>query len=483
MGMKEWMETLARERAASNAMGGQEAVERQHSRGRLSVRERLARLLDAGSFMELGMLARAQDPALDDVSAADGLVTGFGKINGMGTAVVAEDATVLDNTDAQVAAMKRARLLDLTARTGWQVVFLADRGEGRVRAVKQAFLLGGAARQDPGPNVSAWPSLTLAAVMGNCFGAAANTAVAADFLVMVKGSCLQIEGPVQAQDNSTLHAQVTGVVDRVAADDDEALALLRQLTSYLPPNTGLPPPRRLSGDSAERELGAAASLVPEELEQSYDVTPLVQMLVDKGSFFALKPDFGPSLVTGLARLDGHSIGVVASQPLHNGGVLDGAALRKALRLARLCRRFRLPLLFLQDTPGYAASSPGDQRDLLTATSELVQTITELSAPKLVVVLRRGHVLGDFVLGGRRLGIDYVAAWPFAEIPTTEPAGFAATPAPPRGTRGGPWPAADLGIIEEVLEPSETRARLSHFLEIALLHRSLPDLSPDRDSVL
>lgn len=480
MGMKEWMETLAHQRAASLAMGGPAAVKQQHSLGRLTVRERVARLLEPKSFMELGMLARAQDPALDDTTAADGLITGFGIINGVGTAIFAEDATVLDNTDGQVAQMKRARLLDLTSRTGWQLVFLADRGQGRTATIKEAHLFGGAAKQEPEPRISTWPSLSVAAVMGNCFGASANLATAADFLVMVKGSCLQLVGAAQPTENAAFHAQATGVVDRVAGNDEEALSLLKQFMSYLPANINLEPPRRLNGDSPDRAVGEVAALLPEDLDQPYDAMPIIQMIVDKDSFFPLKPDFAPSLVAGLARLNGHTIAVVASQPLHSNGAVDGAAVRKALRLVRLCRRFRLPLLFLQDTPGYAARSPEDERDLLTASSEIVQTITDVVAPKLVVVLRRGHVLGDFALGGRRLGIDYAAAWPLAEIPTAEPAGFGALPAPALNARRGPWAAADAGIIEEVLEPAETRSRLIHFLEIALLHRRVPDLAPDRD---
>ncbi|MBI3954045.1 MAG: hypothetical protein HY330_05985, partial [Chloroflexi bacterium] len=465
----------------SLALGGPEAVKRQRARGRLTVRERVARLVEPGSFMELGMLARSQDPALDATTAADGLVTGFGKVNGLDTAILAEDATVLDNTDAQVAALKRARLLSLTARTGWPLVFLADRGEGRTVTVKEATLIGGAARQEPEPEVGTWPSLTVVAVMGNCFGPAATLATAADFLVLVKGASLRLAGS-GGQGDPGFHVEATGLADRVARDDPEALAILREFMSYLPANTALKPPRRDADDSAERPLADIAALVPEDLEKPYDVAPVIQALVDQGSFFPLKPDFGTGLVAGLARLNGHAIGVAASQPLH-GGALDGAAIHKALRLARLCRRFRLPLLFIQDTPGYAEGSAADQRDLLAATGELVRTIKELPAPKLVLVLRRGHVLGDFVLGGRKLGIDYIAAWPLAELATTEPVSFGAAAVPPPAQRRGPWTAAGLAMIEDVLEPPETRRRLVQVLEIALLAREVPAVPPEREAEL
>jgi acetyl-CoA carboxylase carboxyltransferase component len=471
MGMKELLETLARERAASLAMGGPEAVNKQHALGRLTARERVMKLFDSGTFVELGMLARAQDPALDAISAADGLVTGLGKINGTGAALIAEDATVLDNTNGQVAGIKRARLLDVAAKTGWALLLLADRGEGRI-APSGVAPFGTSAPQTPELQAGRWPNLALAAVMGNCFGASAAWATAADFLVMVKGACLQLEGPAQSGENVKFHAEDSGVVDSEAQDDDEALALLKQFIGYLPANNNLLPPRVHGGDSPERMLAEAQGLVPQDLEQPYDVLPLVRMLVDRDSFFPLKPNFAPNLVTGLARLDGHTIGVIASQPLHNRGVVDGAAVRKALSLAKLCRRFRLPVLFIQDSPGYAAMSPADERDLLLATKELVQTALEVRAPKLALILRRGHALGEFALGGRKLGIDYIAAWPLAEVPTVEPVGFSAKAAVAAGERKGPWPAADAAIIDDILEPGETRQRLAQMLELGMVERDL-----------
>lgn len=471
MGMKELMETLARERAASRAMGGPEAVKKQHALGRLTVRERAAKLFDTGSFVELGMLARAQDPTLDGVSAADGLITGLGKVDGMGAALVAEDATVLDNTNGQVAGIKRAHLLDVAAKTGWPLVLLADRGQGRI-APSDVAPYGTSAPQTPELHAGRWPNLALAAVMGNCFGASAAWATAADLLVMVKGAFLQLEGPSQSGDNVKFHAEVSGIVDRVAKDDEEALALLKRFMGYLPANNTLLPPHVQGGDSPERTLAEAQGLVPQDPEQLYDIVPLIRMLVDRDSFFPLKPDFAPNLVTGLSRLDGYTVGIIASQPLHNHGVVDGAAVRKALSLARMCRRFRLPVLFIQDSPGYAASSPTDERDLLLATKELVQAVLEVRAPKLALILRRGHALGEFALGGRRLGIDYIGAWPLAEIPTVEPVGFSAKAAGATGERKGPWPAADAAIIDDILEPTETRVRLTQIMELGIVERDL-----------
>lgn len=487
MGMREALEELKARRQSALELGGPEAVQRQHALGRLTARERLGLLLDPKTFTELGMLARCQDPALAEGTAADGLITGFGDVAGTTAAVIAEDATVLDSTDGEVATMKRMRLLSLVAQMGWPLICLFDRGRGEVKEVQEALLMGRAAPPGPEPGPDSLSGVKVAVVMGNCFGHSASLAAGADLLVMVKGSSLALLGAAlepQRGDGSQdwrLHSEVTGLVDRVAEDDKEAMALVRDFLGYLPPSATLEPPRAETGDSRERSVEQLLDIVPDDLGQTYDMAKVVACLVDKEQVFPLKPAYGRGVITCLARLGGYPVGIVASQPLYHQGALDADAVNKVQRLVELCNRYHLPLVFLQDTPGYLAQSDQERRDILARTTRLVSTIKNARTPRLAVILRQGFAMGEFVLGGRRLGMDYLAAWPLADVPAKEPVIYAQPPGRAEAPGAGPWYAAGLAFLDEIIEPTDTRRALIRTLDV--VRRSLQSPPLERSEML
>lgn len=477
MGIREALDELKARRQSALELGGAMAVGAQHALDRLTARERLELLLDRDSFLELGMLARCQDPGLAEGTAADGLITGFGDIAGTTVAVLAEDATVLDNTDGEVAATKRLRLLSLAEQMGWPLVFLCDRGQGQVKEVREAQLFGRAAPQRPEPDLGGFAGVKVALVMGNCFGQTASLAAQADLLVLVKGAALSLLGPALGRGEESAdwrtHAEVTGLVDCVADDDRAALALARDFLGYVPANALLEPARVDTGDSPERAVPELLDVVPDDLDAPYDMATLIARLVDPGQFLTLKPGYGRGVITCLARLDGHAVGIVASQPLHQRGALDADAMSKVQRLVERCDRFHLPLVFLQDTPGYLAQSEQERRDILTRATRLVTAIKNARVPRVALIPRRGFVLGEFPLGARKLGLDYIAAWPLAEVGTREPVIYAEPPgkAPIAGV--GPWYAAGLAFLDDIIEPQDTRRVLVRALEVARRSPSVP----------
>lgn len=472
MGIREALEELKVRRRSALELGGKEAVAAQHALGRLTARERLGLLLAPGSFLELGMLARCQDPALSKDTAADGLITGFGDVGGMTVAIMAEDATVLDNTDGEVAALKRRRLLNLTQQMGWPLVFLADWARGEVKEIQETRLFGRAAPPNLEPTPSNFDGVRVAVVMGNCFGHSASLVADCDFVVMVKGASLSLLGPALDDRGGTgakrwdTDHEATGVVDRVATDDREGMSLVREFLSYLPCNSLTEPPATTGVDSSERTVERLLDTVPDQLEGQYDMAEVIAALVDSGSFLPLKPVFGRGVITCLARLGGRPVGIAASQPLEHAGMLGADAVIKVHDLVELCARYHLPLLFIQDSPGYLAETEQERRDILSHVTRTVSLIKNAHVPKLGVILRQGFALGEFVLGGRKLGMDYLAAWPLAEVPTKEPVIYAQLPAKAAASGGGPWYAAGLAFLDDIIDPQDTRRVLIKALEVA-----------------
>jgi len=357
---------LRERRADALAMGGEAGVERQHSLGKLTVRERLDLLYDKGSFTEDGLFAGAVETAQSAGrrSPADGVVTGVGMVDGRPVTVIAYDFTVMAGSIGMHGERKAARARDLAVRRGTPVVYLLDSAGARVtESVGAAFAGSGDLFREISTMSGVVPQV--GAVLGPCSAGTAYIPALCDFVPMVKGtSSMALAGvhlvraatgeevTEEEMGGSGVHTRISGVADREAADDAECLALVRDYLSYLPGRYGDPAPMRAVGDPVDRRSEELYEIVPGNPRQAYDMRRVVRAVVDEGSFFPMKPDWARSVITGFARFGGRPAGVVASQPMQLGGALGVDAADKAARFINICDSFDVPLVFLQDVPGF-----------------------------------------------------------------------------------------------------------------------------------
>jgi acetyl-CoA carboxylase carboxyltransferase component len=486
---------LERRRGLADGMGGPERVATQHARGRLTARERIALLLDEGSFVELGRLAVSDRPEVGERAPGDSVVTGVGTIDGRKVCVVANDATVLAGTTGRVGARKQGQIMSLAARKGYPLIALGDANGGRLPDMLGSDF-GAVAGGDEGEHFlgirlteDRFPRVT--AVLGNAYGDPMFLAAASDYVVMAEGGSLALSGPSLVGSSigaGTSHSDLggpemtvraTGLVSRLEGSEAAAIATIPTFLGYLPSNARLSAPVAPSkppGTPGE----ALAAIVPDRGRRGYDVRRVIDGVVDGSSFFELHPEYGRNLVAGLARVEGQPVGIVANQPKFRGGVLDADALVKATRLVDLCTGFGLPLVFLQDLPGVMIGLEAERASVGPKLIALFTAVARSPVPKVTVVLRKAFGFGYIALGGPSLGIDYVVAWPNAEIGfmhadnavevlhhrrlarTREVDGDAA--ARELGaeleadlhTAFAPWLAVEQSLIHDVIRPDETR---------------------------
>jgi acetyl-CoA carboxylase carboxyltransferase component len=460
--------------------------------GRWTVRDRIQGFLDEGSFDEFATFAWSAGRR-DEWLPGDGKIGGTGRLDGRLVTVAGDDVTVLRASSAAVGNTKVHRLYEHALRTGTPFVFFGECGGGRIPDIIGATGF----TQVPGYlDISRrGRRIPLAvAIVGDSFGASSLLTGLADFTVQVKGTCLAVTSPrvievatgetVTSEElgGSDVHARTTGLVDAVAADDAAALAAVRQFLSYLPSNGDQLPPR-----SACPPIGAddrVLAAVPRDRRRGYDAHVLVSCLVDDGDFFELQPQFGRSVLTGLARIGGHSVGLIASQPQYAAGALTPDSCDKAARLICLCDAFGLPVLMLQDTPGFLVGTRVEHERLVAKAMLLQQAYALARVPKITVLLRKGFGMGYFAMGGNDAGGDLLYAWPGAEIGFMDPvvganviyaAELAGLPDAARAERRaelaeelahdtdvlGP---AGIMKIDEVIDPCETRGLLARALD-------------------
>ena len=359
-------EDLATRRADALAMGGEAGVTRQHALGKLTVRERLDLLFDAGSFVEHGLFAGAVETpqSAGKRTPADGVVTGVGLVEGRRVTVVAYDFTVLAGSIGMHGERKAARARELAVRHGTPVVYLLDSAGARVtESVGAAFAVSGDLFREISTMSGVVPQV--GALMGPCSAGTAYIPALCDFVPMVKGtSSMALAGvhlvraatgeevTEEEMGGSAVHNRISGVADREAADDAECLGLVRAYLSYLPSAYGAPAPLLPVSDPVDRRAEELYDLVPTNPRQAYDMRRVVAAVVDEGSVFPLKPDWARSVLTGFARFGGRPVGIVASQPMIMGGALGVDSADKAARFINLCDSFDVPLVFLQDVPGF-----------------------------------------------------------------------------------------------------------------------------------
>ncbi|MBI5256198.1 MAG: carboxyl transferase [Burkholderiales bacterium] len=494
-------EELARRRAAAQAMGGEARLARKREAGALNARERIAALLDPHSFFEIGLLVHSDVPGMEDRTPADGKVGGIGAIAGRTVAVNADDATVLAGTGGRIGSRKSRALLKLAITKGYPYINLGEAGGARLPDIQgsdglSSMTVGTSAslrcRQVP----------MVAAILGECFGSPSWYAAFADFVVQLKGSCMAVSGP-RVLEIATgekvsneelggwqLHAKTTGLVDRVGETEGQCFEIIREYLSYLPSHAGELPPvvAPEPAETAAPRQHKLATLVPTEVRRGYDMRALLRVLVDHGHFFELKPEFDRSAITALARLDGQTVGIIASNPLYSAGAMGPDACNKCTSFICLCDSFNIPLVFLHDTPGFFVSKAAEQRGMPGRIINFIEALALATVPKVAVVVRKSYGMAYGNLAGAGMGADFVFAWPGADIsfmapgvavnviaPTPasdDPAVLAAHAQRQAVLReelqaaSTPWRAAGLGYLDDVIAPEDTRRVLIESLRVA-----------------
>jgi acetyl-CoA carboxylase carboxyltransferase component len=410
-------------------MGGADKIARLQAAGRRTAREHLAHLLDDGTFTEVGMFARSEHEADRASTPADGKICGHGSIDGRPVTVAVDDVTVKRATSSIVGARKLARVYEQARRAGNPFVYIGETGGARLPDTlsaagysNEAVFPWLAARQREVP--------VACAIVGESFGGSSFIAGLSDFVVQVRGSVLAITSPRvievatgQKVSNEVLggadvHDRRTGQIDLAVDNDDDAYDAIRRFLSYLPSRAGDPPTRGRSTVTGPDDAIAAA--VPTRRTQTYDMRSLIELLVDDGELLELKPNFGASVVTGLARIDGWAVGIIASQPAFAVGSLTPDACSKATRLLCLCDAFGLPVVLLQDTPGFLVGTDVEHDRLLARAMLFLEALSVARVPRLSVVVRKAFGLAFFSMGGSNMGSDLLVAWPGAEIGFMDP---------------------------------------------------------------
>ena len=491
MAQKKALERLQKLREEAMLGGGADRIAAQHAKGKLTARERIELLFDPGSFEELGQMVTHRSTlfGLDSQTyLGDGVVTGYGTVHGRTIYAFAQDFTVLGGSLAEAHAEKICRILDLALQNGCPVIGLNDSGGARIQ--EGVVSLGGYAdifyRNTRASGVI--PQLSL--VMGPCAGGAVYSPALTDFIGMVEGSSYMfVTGPnvvktvtheeVSSEDlgGASAHATKSGVTHFTYANERAAIEGFKQLLSYIPQNCedGVPLLPYTGGDESRPRLN---TVIPESAQQPYDMREVIEELVDSESFMEVHAQFAENMVVGFARLAGRSIGIVANQPAYLAGVLDIHASTKGGRFVRFCDAFNIPLLVLEDVPGFLPGTDQEWNGIITNGAKLLYAFAEATVPRITVITRKAYGGAYDVMNSKHIGADMNYAWPSAEIAVMGAKGAAeiifkkeiGQSASPEATWAEkeaeyaeafahPYRAAARGYVDEVIEPSQTRQKL------------------------
>jgi len=494
-------ERLAALDAQAELGGGEERVEKQHEEGKLTARERTELLLDPGSFVELDKFKvhRCDDFGMQKKKIlGDGVVTGYGTVEGRQVFVFAQDFTVFGGSLSGAYAEKICKVMDLAVSTGCPVIGLNDSGGARIQ--EGVVSLAGYAEIFY-RNVSASGVVPqLSAILGPCAGGAVYSPAMTDFIVMTKGtSYMFITGPDVIK--TVTHEEVTkeelggaqahnaksGVAHFAAEDEAGAIRILRELLSFLPSNNLDAPPMVTTQDPPDRRDEALKTLVPESPNKPYDIKEVVRAVVDDRHFLEVGEHYARNIVTGFARLGGQSVGIVANQPAVLAGVLDIGASRKAARFVRTCDAFNIPLVTFVDVPGFLPGTEQEWGGIITHGAKLLYAFAEATVPKLTVITRKAYGGAYDVMASKHIRADVNLAWPTAEIAVMGPEGAVnivfrrelekGTKTREdlvqsyRNTFANPYKAAELGYVDEVIVPEDTRPRLCRALQMLRTKRA------------
>jgi len=489
MSVQDKIAALRAERGRVEAGGGAKRVERQHEAGKLTARERLAKLFDPGSFVELDAFVthRCTDFGMEKTDApGEGVVTGFGRVDGRLVYAFAQDFTVIGGTLGEMHASKIVKVMDLAAKVGAPLVGINDSGGARIQEGVDA--LNGYGKIFFRNTLASGVIPQISVIAGPCAGGAVYSPALTDFVFMVnRTSQMFITGPqvikavtgeeVSLEDlgGASTHNQTSGVAHFYAEGEDDCFAQVRRLLGYLPANNLEDPPLAGTEDPVDRRDEALDSIVPADPNRPYDVRDVIRAIVDRGELFETHQWYATNMVTGFARLDGQVVGVIANQPKVLAGCIDINASDKAARFIRFCDAFNIPVVTFVDTPGYLPGTAQEYGGIIRHGAKLLYAYSEATVPKLTVVLRKAYGGAYLAMCSRALGADFTAAWPTAEIAVMGPEGAANiifrqeiekadNPAETRKQKEAeyrdkfatPYPAAARGFVDTIIEPRDSR---------------------------
>ena len=490
---------LHERRAKAKLGGGEEKIAKQHERGKLTARERIDLLVDPGTFVEMGIHARPHfsQKAMEGKEApADGVITGWGDVEGRPCAIAAYDFTVMAGSMGMTGEIKMARLREMALTQRMPLIWLLDSAGARIQEATGSLFAGSGHLFREEVTMSGVVPL-IAAMLGPCAAGTAYIPGLADFVPMVVGQgAMALAGPhltkavtgeeISMEDlgGAKVHCRKSGVGDLECADDAECIEAVKSYLSFFPSNCELKPPVRETGDPAERMSEKLMEILPESNRQPYDMYDVIGEIVDDGEWFDLKPKFAKTIITCLARFGGQPVGIVANQPRHLGGILENDSADKAARFVNLCDAFSIPLVFLQDVPGFMVGSKVEHAGIIRHGAKMLYAVSRATVPKVTVVVRKAYGAGYYVMNGKAYEPDQIYAWPSAEISVMGAEGAvniigrSAIEASddPEATKEAmleavrkqidTYIAAGNALIDDVIDPRETRPRIIAALRMA-----------------
>ena len=493
--MKEKVEELRVKLEEAKLGGGEERIERQHKRGKLTARERLETLLDTGSFSEIDpFVTHRYSESEMSKGLGDGVVVGHGTINGRLVFVYAQDFTFMGGSLGEMHAKKICKVMDLALENGAPIIGLNDSGGARIQEGVGALAGYGEIFRRNVMASGVIPQIT--AIMGPCAGGAVYSPALTDFILMVRGtSQMFITGPsviesvtgeevtMEQLGSAEIHSQVSGVAGLVADNDEDCLRLIRLLLSYIPSNNLEDPPVLGYEELENEDFNRLLEIVPTDPRKVYDILEVIERVVDSGTFFEIYHYYATNVVIGLARLGGKTVGIVANQPASYAGCLTVDASDKIARFVRFCDAFNIPVLTFVDVPGYMPGTDQEYGGIIRHGAKVIYGYAEASVPKITVILRKGYGGGYIAMCSKHIGADIVYAWPTAEIAVMGPEGAIGIiyrkqlreaenieetkeklVEEYRIKYANPYVAASLGYIDRVIAPQETRMFLISSLE-------------------
>ncbi len=494
MDLDKTLQQLNKKRQKALQMGGEDRIRKQHAKGRLTARERIHALLDAGSFFEMGLLAHSAIAHMANQTPADGVICGYGTIEGRRVAIIANDFTVLASTNAETNLKKTLQFkTQIKKRGGMPLIWLGESGGARMpdcQGAREFCTLSGGGMDTL---ASAYTHLRthpfIFAAMGECYGIPDFQAALADFVVQVKGSVLSVSGPRalaravgqthpgEEMGGWKVHSRITGMTDRVVENEEECFHMIRTFLDYMPDNCDELPPSRPAPEAPQNPAARILDHFNANRKKPYDMHPILACLSDGEKYLEMKPEYGAMLLTALARIQGDVVGFIANNPMVNAGAMDVDGLDKLTGFICLCDSFNIPMIFLHDTPGHLVGKRAEQKKVGAKVVRAQQALFQATVPKISIIIRKSYGKACTNMCGPGAGYDFIAAWPTAEIGFMDPEIAAdivygnlseqkhnASLQKMIGDLS-PYPAAGTYHIQDIIDPRNTRAYLINALEV------------------